>query len=63
MAYENPAPLYQISITRTVANPDYNASPYRRDERPPLLEHTVTTATLTREQWIAVQRAIVEAIT
>jgi hypothetical protein len=57
-----PPPEYQISITRTVANPKYKP-PSQFDnygERPsPYAEQTVTTATLTHEQWQYVQRAMI----
>lgn len=60
---------YQITISREVPNPHYvEADPMRGydnrndEQRRPLLEQTVTTATLDEEQWKAVQRAIIEVL-
>lgn len=58
---------YSVTITRSVPNPDFKErrgsfGGYANDEPQRYKEQTVTSCTLTEEQWRKVQRAIVEAM-
>lgn len=60
---------FVVQITRRRCNPRYKSRESHQgydnrseDEREPYLEQSVTSATLTPEQWVTVQRAIIQTM-